>query len=140
MSDKKLKHLDFIHNTINRMSTNSFLIKGWAVTIISALFIFSDDKMNERILAIAILAMMVFWYLNGFFLHQERKFRGLYDKVRKLSENEIDFSMSTIEFKEGEFSFINSLFGKTVWPLYLIIIIMTIIIQFISETTIANNG
>lgn len=139
MDNNKLKHLDYIHNTINRMSTNSFLIKGWAITIISALFIFSDNKMNERILAIAVLAMVVFWYLNGYFLHQERKFRALYDKVRKLSENEIDFSMSTEEFKEDKYNLISGIFGKTVWPLYLAIILMVIIIQYIAESTVANT-
>lgn len=139
MDNNKLKHLDYIHNTINRMSTNSFLIKGWAITIISALFIFSDNKMNERVLAIAILAMVVFWYLNGFFLHQERKFRALYDKVRKLPENQIDFSMKTDEFKDEKYSLISGIFGKTVWPLYVAIILMVIIIQYIAESTVANN-
>jgi hypothetical protein len=139
MDNNKLKHLDYIHNTINRMSTNSFLIKGWSITIVSALFIFSDNKMNERILAIAVLAMMVFWYLNGYFLQQERKFRALYDKVRKLSESQIDFSMSTKEFKDDEYSLISGIFGKTIWPLYLSIIIMIIIIQYISESTVANT-
>ena len=95
--------------------------------------------MNERILAIAVLAMMVFWYLNGYFLQQERKFRALYDKVRKLSESQIDFSMSTKEFKDDEYSLISGIFGKTIWPLYLSIIIMIIIIQYISESTVANT-
>ncbi|MEP3043410.1 hypothetical protein, partial [Nonlabens ulvanivorans] len=100
------------------MSTNSFLIKGWSITIISALFLFADDKMNVRILAIAILAVMIFWFLNAFFLHQERKFRALYDKVRNLNETEIDFSMSTKEFKGGRLELISCIFGKTIWPLY----------------------
>lgn len=139
MDNNKLKHLEFIHNTINRMSTNSFLIKGWSITIVSALFIFSDNKMNERILGIAVLSIVVFWYLNGYFLHQERKFRGLYDKVRKLPENQIDFSMSTKEFKKDEYSLISCIFGKTIWPLYFSIIVMIIIIQYIVESTVANT-
>lgn len=139
MNDKKFKHLDYIHNSINRMSSNSFLIKGWAITIISALFIFAEEQMNERILAIAILAMVIFWYLNGYFLQQERKFRALYDKVRILSENEIDFSMSTDEFKKNEYSLISGIFGPTIWPLYLTIIIMIIVVQYIAEGTVANN-
>ena len=139
MDNNKLKHLDYIHNTINKMSTNSFLIKGWAITIVSALFIFSDNKMNERILAIAVLSMIVFWYLNGYFLHQERKFRALYDKVRILSESQIDFSMSTKEFKKNRYSLISGIFGKTIWPLYLSIIIMIIIIQYIAESTVASK-
>ncbi|MCD9580610.1 hypothetical protein [Tenacibaculum maritimum] len=139
MSDKKFKHLDYIHNTINRMSNNSFLIKGWTISIVSVLFVFSDDKMNGRFLGIAIIAVVIFWYLNGFFLQQERKFRALYDKVRIQQENEVDFSMSTTDFKDGKYSLLSSIFGKTIWPLYLTIIFMIIIAKYILESTVANN-
>lgn len=139
MSDKKFKHLDYIHNTINRMSNNSFLIKGWTISIVSVLFVFSDDKMNGKFLGIAIIAVVIFWYLNGFFLQQERKFRALYDKVRIQQENEVDFSMSTTDFKNGKYSLLSSIFGKTIWPLYLTIIFMIIIAKYILESTVANN-
>jgi len=139
MSDKKFKHLDYIHNTINRMSNNSFLIKGWTISIVSVLFLFSDDKMNGSFLGIAIIAVVIFWYLNGFFLQQERKFRALYDKVRIQQENEVDFSMSTSDFKNGKYSLLSSILGKTIWPLYLTIIFMIIIAKYILESTVANN-
>tara|TARA_R110002072_G_scaffold59514_1_gene151490 strand:- start:85771 stop:86181 length:411 start_codon:yes stop_codon:yes gene_type:complete len=131
MSDKKFKHLDYIHNTINRMSANSFLIKGWTISIVSILFIFTDDELNDKFLMITILAVIIFWYLNGFFLQQERKFRALYDKVRILPESEIDFSMSTKEFKNGRYSLLSGIVGKTIWPLYLSLIIMITIAHYI---------
>lgn len=131
MNENKYKHLEFIHNTISRMNTNSFFVKGWSITIITAIFIFADDKMNDRVLIISILAVLVFWYLNGYFLQQERKFRALYNKVRNQSEDEIDFSMTTKEFKSSKCSLLSGIFGKTIWPLYLVIIIMIIILQYI---------
>lgn len=139
MSDKKFKHLDYIHNTINRMSSNSFVIKGWTISIVSILFVFSDKEMNGSFLLISLIAVIIFWYLNGFFLQQERKFRALYDKVRSLSENEIDFSMSTDDFQNGKFSLLSGIFGKTIWPLYVSILIMIIIGKYIIESTVANN-
>ncbi len=139
MSDKKFKHLDYIHNTINRMSNNSFLIKGWTISVISIIFIFSDDEKNGNFLLISFVAVLIFWYLNGFFLQQERKFRALYDKVRKLSENDIDFSMSTKEFKKGKYHLISGIFGKTIWPLYVAILIMIFLGKFVIESTVANN-
>jgi hypothetical protein len=33
MMDAKLKHLEFIQAVISRMSTSSFIFKGWAITI-----------------------------------------------------------------------------------------------------------
>ena len=37
MTSEQLKHLDYILSTINRMADNSFKVKGWMVTLISAL-------------------------------------------------------------------------------------------------------
>lgn len=127
MNEKKFKHLDYIQENINRMSNNSFIIKGWTISIISILFIFSDKEMNKSYLLITLLAVLVFWYLNAFFLQQERKFRSLYDEVRKQSENEIDFSMSTVHFKNKDHNLINNMFSKSIFPLYLVLIIMILI-------------
>ncbi|WP_452602044.1 hypothetical protein [Pontimicrobium sp. MEBiC06410] len=135
MNDNKFKHLDYIHNTINRMSSNSFLIKGWTISIVSILFIFTDDKMNKQFLIITLLPIIIFWYLNGFFLQQERKYRALYDKVRLIDENNIDFAMSTNEFKGGRYSLLSNLFGKTIWPLYIVMIFMVLIVKHIVHNT-----
>ena len=42
-NDKKLKHLEFVQNVITRMNTNSFLIKGWSVTLVAAIFALSAE-------------------------------------------------------------------------------------------------
>lgn len=41
------KHLEFIQNIITRMNTNSFQIKGWAVTIVYALLAIYASSKNE---------------------------------------------------------------------------------------------
>src|SRR6266852_3616424 len=96
--DMKLKHLEFIQAVIGRMASNSFLLRGWSVTLAAALFALSAKDTNPKLLAIAYYPILIFWILDGYFLSQERLFRALYDKVRKLPESEIDFSMDTREF------------------------------------------
>lgn len=36
--ENKQKHLEFIQMAINRMASNLFLLKGWTVALIAALF------------------------------------------------------------------------------------------------------
>lgn len=48
---------------------------------------------------IAYIPAFMFWLLDAYFLSQERRFRSLYDAVRKREENEIDFSMDTEPYK-----------------------------------------
>lgn len=51
--DRKLKHLDFIQGVINRLSTNSFLLKGWSVVLVSALFALSANNSNVKFIFLA---------------------------------------------------------------------------------------
>ena len=95
----KQKHLEFIQMAINRMASNLFLLKGWTVTLIAALFALAAKDSKDVYFLIAYLPALMFWVLDGFFLSQERCFRSLYDCVRKLGENDIDFSMDTRSVK-----------------------------------------
>ena len=38
----KLKHLEFIQGIITRMANNSFMLKGWAVTLVAGIFALSS--------------------------------------------------------------------------------------------------
>lgn len=106
--DRKLKHLDHIQNVITRMNANSFLIKGWTVTLVAALFALADKTKEQHLYLIAFIPVPVFWLLDGFFLATERRFRDLYKKVAKTEELHIDFDMNPyhdiklIKIKEHE--------------------------------------
>ena len=86
-NEYKVKHLEFIQNVITRMNTNSFQIKEWAVTITSALLAIFAAKSNPYFIATAILPVCIFWFLDSYYLTQERKFRGLYNDVAGISDN-----------------------------------------------------
>lgn len=128
MYEKKLKHLEFIQNTITRMSTNSFIIKGWVITLVSALFALAAKESNPKFALITYVAIPLFWYLNGFFLMQERRYRALYDIVRIEEEDKIDFRMDAKSFNSGKNTLISSVFSKSIWPLYIFMLILTFFI------------
>jgi hypothetical protein len=112
--EKKLKHLEFIQNTVSRMASNLFFLKGWTVTLIAAVYALAAKDANNKYFAIAYLAAILFWVLDGYFLAQERCFRALYDQVRVLDESKIDFSMDTREFqRETRNTLIGAMFSKT---------------------------
>lgn len=93
--NNKIKHLEFIQGVINRLSQNSFLLKGWSVLLVSALFAVAASRGNQWLVVVAYLPAVVYWGLDGYFLRQERLFRKLYDYVRVLGEDTIDFAMDT---------------------------------------------
>ncbi len=81
------------------MASNLFLLKGWTVTLIAALFALAAKESRDYYFALAFFPTFMFWLLDGYFLSQERRFRSLYDHVTKLDEAQIDFSMDTQPFK-----------------------------------------
>ena len=97
--ENKQKHLEFIQNIISRMSGNLFFLRGWTITLITGLFALSAAKGSyDGYILLTHFLLVIFWILDGYFLSQERKFRCLYDDVRKLEEKDIDFSMNTREY------------------------------------------
>jgi hypothetical protein len=94
------EHLSLVQGVINRLAGNSFALKGWSVTLVSALLALNVAETDVRLVAIALLPALTFWGLDGYFLAQERLFRDLYGKLVKaaLSEDEVRppaFSMVT---------------------------------------------
>jgi hypothetical protein len=84
-SADQIKHLEMIQGVINRMGQNSFAIKGWAVTLLAAAFALAMASTSPAPGAVATGAAVAFWWMDAFFLDQERRFRGLYDKVRRMA-------------------------------------------------------
>lgn len=97
--EAKGKHLEFIQGVINRLATDSFRLKGWAVVLVSALLVLLAREGRMEFACIGFIPVIIFWGLDGYFLWQERLFRDLYDHVRTLDEVEIDFSMNIGAFK-----------------------------------------
>ncbi len=91
--EAKLKHLDYIQAAIARMATNSFLFKGWSITIAAGLSAFAAVDTMRALLTIAILSTAMFWGLDGYYLWLERCFIALHVKVSAMVEEDIDFSM-----------------------------------------------
>lgn len=111
--ENKLKHLEMIQGIINRMAGNSFLLKGWSVVLISALFALAAKDSNIYFVYLAYFPAISFWSLDGFFLRQERLYRKLYDKVRMQKEEDIVFSMNTSEFTKDVSSWFCTCFSTT---------------------------
>lgn len=129
--DRKLKHLEFIQGTVNRLSTNSFLLKGWSVVLVAALFALSAADSIVTFVYLAYIPAIVFWGLDGYFLWQERMFRDLYDLTRKKLPDEIDFSMSTLEVASGAAGWFNAVLSKTLTLFHGVLIGAIVVVMYI---------
>jgi hypothetical protein len=95
--NEKISYLNIIQAVISRMASNSFLVKGWTVTLFSALLALTVSSSSKRYLPIGFIPLFAFWYLDYYYLRQERLFRKLYEHVIK-PESPANFSMDTAPF------------------------------------------
>lgn len=93
--EHRIKHLEFIQSVITRMAHNSFLLKGWSVTLVAAIFALAAKDANEAFALLAFFPGLAFWGLDAYYLRQERLFRKLYDAVRKGERDNDHYAMST---------------------------------------------
>ena len=129
--DGKLKHLDFIQNVINRLATNSFLIKGWSVVLVSALFALAAGGSKVAFVYLAYVPAVVFWGLDGYFLMLERAYRRHYDRVRVRKPEDIDFSMDIGDLRGGFSAWSDATLSKTLIPFHGALIGAVLIVMLI---------
>ncbi len=95
--NEKIAYLQMIQSVIARMARNSFLIKGWSITVVAALGALAAAGTSELFVYLACFPAAMFWALDAYFLRQEKLYRKLWDRAREPGA-EVDFSMETKPF------------------------------------------
>lgn len=94
MDENKSAYLQMIQEPICRMSTISAIFKGFAATIVAGVASLTYKDVNAWVLALSFLPVLAFAVMDIYYLSLERKYRFLFEQVRK-GEHEVDFSMKT---------------------------------------------
>lgn len=132
--DYLFKEIEIVQDVIGRMANNSFLIKGWAVTLIVASLIIKGAKYHHYV---SFLPWFVFWCLDTYFLRTERLYRELYDWLiinrQKSEEFLFDMNKASLEKRFGKEvpSMIQVMFSKTLVTFYGILLVIIIVSVYV---------
>lgn len=138
-NDNRIAHLNMIQEVIKRMGSNAFLVKGWSITLVSALIALSITNKRIEIAYLAIIPALIFWGLDAYWLWQERLFRALYNHVRSATQGSLEddmFSMSTKSFSGS----VHKLFPNSFFNLGVSILHGGIVATAVIVATIVING
>lgn len=133
-ADKKL-HLEMIQAVINRLSHNSFLLKGWLIVLLAALISVSFREKAHYLLLISLYPLSMFWSLDGYFLSLERQYRGLFDHVRNQVDGEVNLSMALPLSIRTKHSWFKAFLSKTLLAFYggnLMFLVLLIVLAYLS--------
>ncbi len=135
--DKKevlFKEIDLLQACITRMANNSFEIKKWTVGLIAVLsgLMKANSSLKEYV-CLFLLIVVVFWGLDAYFLHIEKRYRKKYNEViwnRTHGNMKEIFDLSPV----GEYDFRDyrkAFFSKTLIPFYGVLLLFVGILWFI---------
>jgi hypothetical protein len=76
-----VERLRLIQDLISRFAGNSFLLKGWTVTLVAGLSAFSRAGSDRSFAWIAVFVVVTFGLMDAYYLALERRYRRLYDEA-----------------------------------------------------------
>ncbi|ELH3005535.1 hypothetical protein SAZ25_001243 [Vibrio vulnificus] len=80
--EELIAYLSMIQGVISRMANNAFLIKGWSISLTTAMLALAGGTKNEIFCVISVVPVLLFWWLDAFFFYQEKKYRDIYDYAK----------------------------------------------------------
>lgn len=123
LKDSLFKEISLIQEIIKRMASNSFMIKGWTITLVVATLLLKGSTYQ---ILIAFIPLISFWFLDSYFLRQERLYRKLYSWVveNRLKTDEHLFDMNAKRFEGKVCSICRTMFSITLLWFYGILLIL----------------
>lgn len=101
--EKKIKHLEMVEAIIERMAKNSLQLKEWTMALVVLVATITAQSGNENFVLLGFVPIIGFWFLDSFYLLQERRYKALYKNVtKKEEEDKIDFNLDTNVDVNGE--------------------------------------
>jgi len=121
-----IKELEIIQGIINRMGHNSFLIKGWTITLVVGTLLLKGNKWHPFI---ALIPIVFFWCLDAYFLRIERLYRRLHTWVKdnRLKTQDYLFDLNYRRFEKEERSILGVMGSITLLLFYFSLLILTLI-------------
>jgi hypothetical protein len=128
------REIALVQDVIKRMASNSFFIKGWTITLVAATLILKGSKIQTLI---AFIPLFGFWFLDSYYLRQERLYRKLYEWVIKNRTTDATncYDLSTKRFKKDVHSIFRIVFSQTIFWFYFPILLIILIYGYLTIFT-----
>lgn len=132
-SETKTRYIEMIQNVITRMGSNSFLLKGWTVTLIAGIFALASKDADKQFFLIAYIPIILFWLLDAYYLQIERKYCVLYNSALLLDNDKIEMRLTLPKSSaEDKTEYYQSLFSITKLGFYFPSAILVVVVKLLA--------
>jgi len=129
-------HLSFLQAIISRMATNSSSCKTWCITLVSAIIVIISTISNPLYIWLALVPLLLFLFLDAFYLGLERKFRDEYnDFVNRLHSGSLEAKdIYMIQIEKGFWKRLKatmmSIASPSIFPFYFLLIGVLVFLKY----------
>lgn len=127
-------YLNILQQVVNRMAANSTACKTWCITLVSAVVVIIADKGKPDLVWVSFIPIVLFFFLDSYYLGLERQFRNLYENfINKLqkADSEIGREVFAINPNFGLDDAAKAFFSISIWPFYLLQVLMLFIVRYL---------
>lgn len=129
INETRIRYLEAIQRVVDRLSNISFILKGWAVSLVAGLMALAASGSNQGFVLISYIPIAVFWFLDAYFLMMERQYRDLFKENIDLSQKLEQFTLK--RGKGNIVIFAKALFSITMLLTYIPLVVSTLIVMFV---------
>ena len=135
------KELDLIQSVINRMAHNSFLVKGWVLSILAFVFALRPNVSFSKLSLAMVAPVLSFWWLDSFYLRLERAFCDMYaDRcVRRTVKNDWTglYDMDPKQHLEKQQSVWRLMRSSSTFPFHFILLLVLVCLWLTEHNAIS---
>ncbi len=126
------RELELVEGVIARLASNSFAIKGWALTLITGSLVL--DSYGGGVF-VAFIPLVGFWCLDASYLRRERLYRKLFDFVadNRLSTDAGLLRMDVSRFRADVPSGLSTVFSSSLFWFYFPIALLLLVLAWLSS-------
>jgi len=127
-------HVNLIQGIINRLSGNSASVKAWCVTVVTGILVVAIEKGHSGTALVALLPIVVFCLLDGYYLSLERDFRQLYNRFvaslhdGTLEQQQVYSVLPNAGSRHRATAALSCILSTSVWPFYLLLLLADLLV------------
>ncbi len=124
-------HIGLLQDIIKRMANNSASCKTWCLALVGALLGLAGAMHSPAVVAFAVVAVVIFGFVDTMYLALEKAYRDLYDStvkaIRDGTYGRDNLFEAGVQCTLGDFTW--ALASWSIWPIYLTLILAYLVAQ-----------
>jgi hypothetical protein len=131
LAELRLKQLEMLQGAVTRMAGVGVSLKNYCITIATAVCGFAITLKQPGLALLALLPITTFALLDAQYLRIERRFRGLFDRVRREDWGAVPSFEINLQDAPSE-SFFDSIFSWSIYYFYASLAVAVAIVALIA--------